>query len=191
MSAFFGHNIARGSGGGDGINPKPNKKLLSLGAGSYVTIAWKGFWHSPKFFCPPLYVQTDATLLANNSQHCWMLHVASVCTACYMLLDDVAQSLKRVKLFCQQLPTFLLFRDRQGVAQQYWIRLHSSSNTWFTKAYGLLFPTMYCRSQHCWELLHPLAHHCQHGRNDSQHCWRNSVGSCFRLHLTLLQNFRK
>ena len=34
--------------------------------------------------------QTDATLLANNSQHCWMLHVASVCTPCCMLLDVVA-----------------------------------------------------------------------------------------------------
>ena len=27
-------------------------------------------------------VQTDATLLTNNSQHCWMLHVASVCPPC-------------------------------------------------------------------------------------------------------------
>ena len=35
-------------------------------------------------------VQTDATLLTNNSQYCWMLHVASVCTPCYMLLDVVA-----------------------------------------------------------------------------------------------------
>ena len=35
-------------------------------------------------------VQTDATLLANNFQHCWMLHVASVCTPCCMLLDVVA-----------------------------------------------------------------------------------------------------
>jgi len=35
-------------------------------------------------------VQTDATLLVNNSQHCWMLHVASVCTPCYMLLNVVA-----------------------------------------------------------------------------------------------------
>ena len=35
-------------------------------------------------------VQTDATLLANNSQHCWMLLVASVCTPCCMLLDVVA-----------------------------------------------------------------------------------------------------
>ena len=91
-------------------------------------------------------VQTDATLLANNSQHCWMLHVASVCTPCCMLLDVVAQSLKPVKLFSQQLPTFLLFRDRRSVAQQCWIRLHRSSNivgatqahyAWFTKTYGL------------------------------------------------------
>ena len=63
-----------------------------------------------------------------------------------MLLRVVAQSLKPVKLFSQQLPTFLLFRDRRSVAQQCWIRLHSSSNivgathahyAWFTKTYGL------------------------------------------------------
>ena len=65
---------------------------------------------------------------------------------CWMLLRVVAQSLKPVKLFSQQLPTFLLFRDRRSVAQQCWIRLHSSSNivgaahahyAWFTKTYGL------------------------------------------------------
>ena len=48
--------------------------------------------------------------VGNNFQHCWMLHDASVCTPCCMLLDVVAQSLKPVKLFSQQLPTFLLFR---------------------------------------------------------------------------------
>ena len=46
----------------------------------------------------------------------------------------------------QQLPTFLLFRDRRSLTQQCWIRLHSSSNifgakhahsAWFTKTYGL------------------------------------------------------
>ena len=42
--------------------------------------------------CKPS-VQTDATLLANNSQHCWMLHVSSVCTPCCMLLRVVARSL--------------------------------------------------------------------------------------------------
>ena len=67
-----------------------------------------------------------------RKQHCWMLHVAP--------------SLKPVKLFSQQLPTFLLSRDRRSVAQQCWIRLHSSSNivgathahyAWITKTYGL------------------------------------------------------
>ena len=65
---------------------------------------------------------------------------------CWILLCVVAQSLKPVKLFSQQLPTFLLFRDRRSVAQQCWIRLHSSSNivgathahyVWITKTYGL------------------------------------------------------
>ena len=65
---------------------------------------------------------------------------------CWMLLRAVAQSLKPVKLFSQQLPTFLLFRDRRSVAQQCWICLHSSSNivgathahyAWIKKTYGL------------------------------------------------------
>ena len=42
LSAFFGHNIARGSGGWRD-EPKANKKL-SLGEESYGTIAWKGFF---------------------------------------------------------------------------------------------------------------------------------------------------
>ena len=41
---------------------------------------------------------------------------------------------------------------------------------------GCILPTMHCRSQHCWELLHPLVHHCQHARSNSQHCWRNKLG---------------
>ena len=110
---------------------------------------------------------------------------------CWMLLRVVAQSLKPVKLFSQQLATFLLFRDRRRVAQQCWIRLHSSSNiVGATHAHyacmGCILPTMHCRSQHCWELLHPFAHHCQHARNNSQHCWRDTVGSCcVRLHAAL------
>ena len=64
-------------------------------------------------------VQTDA-------QQCWMLHVVSICTPCYMMLGVVIQSLKLVKILSQKLPTFLLFRDRWRVVQQCWIRLHSS-----------------------------------------------------------------
>ena len=117
---------------------------------------------------------------------------------CWMLLRVVVQSLKPVKLFSQQLPTFLLFCDRRSVSQQYihtlllppqrgWIRLQNSSNivgprTLIThgvqRLMGCIFPTMHCRSQTRWELLHPFAHQCQHKRNNSQH-----VGSCCaRLH---------
>ena len=48
----------------------------------------------------------------------------------YTLMHVVArtQSLKPVKLLSQKLPTFLLFRDRRSVAQQFWIRLRSSPN---------------------------------------------------------------
>ena len=106
----------------------------------------------------------------------------------FLSFSFFAQSLKPVKLFSQQLPTFLLFRDRRSVAQQCWIRLHSSSNivgathahyTWITKTFGL-YPS---------QLLHPFAHHCQHTRNNSQHCWRNNVGSCcVQTDATLLPN---
>ena len=51
---------------------------------------------------------------------------------------------------------------------------------------GCILPTMHCRSQHCWELLLPFAHHCQHARNNSQHCCANNVESCCaRLHAAL------
>ena len=66
-----------------------------------------------------------------------LLHVVGCCCVKY----------EPVKFFSQQLPTFLLFRDRRSVAQQCWIRLHSSSNivgathahyAWITKTYGLI-----------------------------------------------------
>ena len=99
---------------------------------------------------------------------------------CWMLLGVVAQSLKLVKFFSQQLPTLLLFRDRRSAAQRCWIRLHSSSNivgathadyAWFTKTYGLYpshdvlqVPTLLgvvasvcrplpIRAQQCWDWL--------------------------------------
>ena len=92
-----------------------------------------------------------------QTQHCWpttpnmvgcyMLRLFALSGACcWMLLRVVAQSLKAVKLFRQQLSTFLLFCDRRSIAQQCWICLHSSSNivgamrahyAWSPKSYGL------------------------------------------------------
>ena len=90
---------------------------------------------------------------------------------------------------------FFCSRDRQNVAQQCWIRLHGSSNIvgathahyhGLQRRMGCILPMMHCMSQHCWELWHPFAHYCQHVRNNSQHSWRNSVGSCcIRLHAAL------
>ena len=128
-------------------------------------------------------MQTDATLLTNNSQNCWMLHVASVCTPCCMLLDVVAcccAKFETGQTFQPTTPNIFLFHDRRSVAQQCWIRLHSSSNivgathahyAWFTKTYGLYpshdalrvptplptdrLPTLL--AQQCWELLRPFA----------------------------------
>ena len=61
-----------------------NHRVLSTRVSSYL------HWvkAKPRITLSP--VQTEATLLANNSQHCWMLLVASVCTPCCMLLDVVA-----------------------------------------------------------------------------------------------------
>ena len=125
-------------------------------------------------------MQKDAALL--DATCCVRLHTLPAC--CLMLLHVVAQSLKSVKLFSQQLPTFLWFRDRRSVAQQCWIRLHSSSNivgathahyAWFTKTCGLYsshdalqVPTLFgvvasvcttlpTRTQRCWELLRRFA----------------------------------
>ena len=95
-------------------------------------------------------VQTDATLLANSSQHCWMLHVASVCTPSYMLLDVVACCWAKFDTGQTFLPTtpnipFVPWSPKR-LAQQCWIRLHNFSNivgathahyAWITKTYGL------------------------------------------------------
>ena len=153
----------------------------------------QAFWAGCPFWRDLIYcifdVRTEKLVCKaarKRTQHCWMLLVASVDKPCCMLLRVVAQSLKPVKLFSQQLPTFLLFRDRRSVAQQCWICLHSSSNivgaahahyAWFTKTYGL-HPShdalqvqtllgvvaSVCTpqlptllAQQCWELLWPFA----------------------------------
>ena len=146
-------------------------------------------------------VQTDATLLANNSQHCWMLHIASVCTPCFMLLDVAACCCAKFETSQTCQPTTPnIFFFCSVIAEAYCNNVGSvcaalptllGPRTLIThglqRLMGCILPTMHCRSQHCWELLHPFAHHCQHTRNNSQHCWRNNVESCCtRLHAALL-----
>ena len=128
--------------------------------------------------------------MTNNSHHCWMLHVASVCTPCCMLWRKVCNfsannsqhffcsviteaQRNNVGSVCTALPTLLGPRTLITHGLQ--------------RLMGCILPTMHCRSQHCWELLHPFAHHCQHARNNSQHCWPNNFGNCcVCLHVALL-----
>ena len=134
----------------------------------------------------------------NNSQRCWMSHVASVCRPCCMLLRVVAQSLKPVKLFSQQLPKFLLSRDRRSVGQQCWIRLHICSITveathahyaWITKTYGLYTFQDALQVLNLLGVVESVCTPLQHARNNFQHCWRNNVRSSFaRLHAALRLN---
>ena len=68
-------------------------------------------------------MQTDATLLANNSQRCWMLHVASVCRPCCKLWRCAGSC-------CAKFETDLTFETNTPNISfvQCWIRLRSSSN---------------------------------------------------------------
>ena len=72
-------------------------------------------------------MQTNATLLANNSQRCWMLHIPSVCLLCYMLL-------RVVESCCAKFETGQTLSYAQRTQQ---------------------LPTLL--AQQCWELLCPLA----------------------------------
>ena len=72
-----------------------------------------------------------------------MLHVASVGTPCCMLLRVFRKVWNRSNFWPNN---FQHFRDRRSIAQQFWIRLHSSSNiigatqahyTWSLNSYGL------------------------------------------------------
>ena len=104
------------------------------------------------------------------------LHVASVCTPCCLLLDVVTcccAKFETGQTFIQQLPTFLLFRDRRSIAQHCWG--HARSLHMLYEDLWVVSSTI--QQQHCWELLHPFANHCQHARNNSQNCGATMLGA--------------
>ena len=77
---------------------------------------------------------------ANNSQHFF----------CSMIAEALRNNVGSV---CTALPTLLGPRTLITHGLQ--------------RLMGCILPTMHCRSQHCWELLHLFAHHCKH----AQQCW--------------------
>ena len=111
------------------------------------------------------------------------------CIRLHTLLDVVAcccAKFETGQTFQPTTPNISFVPWSRSVTQQCWIRLHSSSNVvgathahyaWIAKTYGLYSSKMHCRSQTCWKLLHPFAHHSQHARNNSQHCWPTLLGA--------------
>ena len=119
--------------------------------------------------------------------YCVLLRVFACCC---VLLRFVAHRLEPVKLLSQQIPTFLSFvpwslkRNVTMVDPFAQLLLKSFNIVGATHTYKTWLTNELYPSQQCWELLHPLAQHCQHGRNNSQHCWANNVWSwCVRLHV--------
>ena len=89
-----------------------SKRIKDIGLESlelYRQLIW--------FMTYNLSVQTDATLLASNSQHCWMSHFASVCTPCCMLLRVVGSC-------CAKFETDQTFRNNSQHCWQCCVRLH-------------------------------------------------------------------
>ena len=104
---------------------------------------------------------------------------------CWMLLRVVAQNLKPVKLFSQQLPTFLFFRDRRSVAQQCWICSHSS----FQHCWGHVAK----RANYTWSSIYPPHDALQVPKFGScfictpLHTQKEATTPCYvRLHITLV-----
>ena len=52
------------------MNPKSNKKLL-LGAGSYITITWKGFFTQPHVLLSSI-VELRGVSWCSRINHCWL-----------------------------------------------------------------------------------------------------------------------
>ena len=124
-------------------------------------------------------------MLANYSRHCGMLHVASVSHAvvcCYMFLRVIGSCCAKVEsgqTFGPATPNILLFRDREAwdqktldlfaqLFQHCWGRARALVTHGLQSLMGCILPTVHYRSQYCWELLHPFAYRCQHGRKSKR-----------------------
>ena len=106
------------------------------------------FWYKHLgsiYFLSPM--QSDETLLANNFQHCWMLHVASVCTPCCMLLYVVGSCCAKSETSQTYEPTppnisFVSWSPKRSTtmldpfAQLFLCATHAHY-TWSSKSYGL------------------------------------------------------
>ena len=114
------------------------------------------------FLSPKFLMQQCFLLIA-----CCLLHVVRCCCAKFETGQTFQPTTRNISFFpCSSRRSATMLGPRTLIT-------HS-----LQRLTGCILPTMYCRSEHFWELLHPFAHHCQHAHNNSQHCWR----CCVRFH---------
>ena len=121
--------------------------------------------------------------LMSPTPHCWMLHVRP--------FTHHGTLLRVVRSCCANLETGLTFESTTpNISFVPWSPKRSLTmldpfaqlfkHCWsHAHALHTVYKVLWVVSfSHCLELLHPFAHHCQHRRNNSQHCWPNNVWSC-------------
>ena len=151
----------------------------------------KQSWGRLTLFLSPM--RMNATLLGNNSQHCWILHVASICTPCCMLLCIACSC-------CEKFETSQTYEPTMP---------NISLVLWSPKCCAIMLDLCARVLQHCWG--HACSLHmvskavwvvsfpgCNAGPNivgswcvclhttastyattsNIVHCWPNKVGSC-------------
>ena len=118
-------------------------------------------------------LQTEATFIVG----CYKLQpFAHPVACCFALLGFAAQSMKRSNFWVNNSQHFfcsvIVEASRNNVgsvctALPILLGSHRHITHGLQRLMGCILPMMHCRSQHCWELLHPFAHHCQHGCSNS------------------------
>ena len=118
-------------------------------------------------------LQTEATFIVG----CYKLQpFTHPIACCFALLAFAAQSMKWSNFWVNNSQHFfcsvIVGASRNNVgsvctALPTLLGSHRRITHGLQRLMGCILPTMHCRSQHCWELLHLFAHHCQRGCSNS------------------------
>ena len=118
-------------------------------------------------------LQTEATFIVG----CYKLQpFAHPIACCFALLAFAAQSMKWSNFWVNNSQHFfcsvIVGASRNNVgsvctALPTLLGSHMRITHGLQRLMGRILPTMHCRSQHCWDLWHPFAHHWQRGYSNS------------------------
>ena len=118
-------------------------------------------------------LQTEATFIVGCRR---LQPFAHPVACCFMLLGFAVQSMKRSNFWVNNSQHFfcpvIVEASLNNVgsvctALPTLLGSHRRITHGLQRLMGCILPTIHCRCQHCWELLHPFTHHCQRGCSNS------------------------